>query len=204
MKSGRKQDSSPSSSQPIKRGLLPLLIVLFTACSGHGIYIVHDPLSAGEHNDLAVAYEERGEYDLAIDHLDRAIWKDPGNPLFFTNRGNVLLKRGDETEALKDFEKAIEIDPDYLDAINNLCFVRASRGRPLLSCPDLMREQLEKRRELPWQFLDTAGLVLKSMDAPGMPIETFRDAISRCAGCSKEQLAWLKERVKSLEDRCPK
>lgn len=204
MESGRKRDSSPSSSNPIKKALLPLLIVLFTACSGHGIYIVHDPLSAGEHNDLAVAYEERGEYDLAIDHLSRAIRKDPENPLFFTNRGNVLLKRGDETKALEDFEKAIEIDPDYLDAINNLCFVRVSRGRSLHSCPELIREQLEERRELPWQFLDTAGLVLESMDAPGMPIETIRNAIPRCAGCSKEQLAELKERVKSLEDRCPK
>ncbi len=204
MKSGRKRDSSHSTSHPIKWGLLPLLTVLFTACSGHGIYIVHDPLSAGEHNDLAVAYEERGEYDLAIDHLNRAIRKDPGNPLFFTNRGNVLLKRGDEEKALEDFEKAIEIDHDYLDAINNLCFVRASRGRSLHSCPELIREQLENRRELPWQFLDTAGLVLKSMDAPGRAIETYREAISRCAGCSKEQLAWLERRVKSLEDRYPK
>ncbi len=204
MKSGRKRDSSPSLSHPIKRTLLPLLTVLFTACSGHGIYVVHDPLSAGEHNDLAVAYEERGEYDLAIDHLNRAIRKDFGNPLFFTNRGNVLLKRGDEESALEDFEKAIEIDPDYLDAINNLCFVRASRGGSLYSCPELIREQLEKRRELPWQFLDTAGLVLESMDAPGMPIETFRDAVSRCAGCSKEQLASLKQRVQNLEDRYPK
>lgn len=200
MKNGKKQDFSRFSLTHSERAVLFLLITLCAACSGHGIYIINDPLSANEHNDLAVIYEEKGEFDLAIEHLSKAIKKDRNNPLYRTNRGNVLLKTGDENGALKDFEKAIEIDPDFLDGINNLCYVRASRRLPLRSCPDLIERQLKNEKPLPWQFYDTAGLVYTRMRKPGKAKEMYEGAISLCGGCSEKELEELNNKVDALEE----
>lgn len=199
MENGIKQGFLRSSSTRVNRAIALLIVFLFAACSGHGIYIMNDPLSADEHNDLAVIYEERGDYDLAIQHLKRAIRKDRENPLYRTNRGNVRLKMGDEKGALQDFEKATEIDPDCLEAINNLCFTRASKGLPLRACPGLVERQLASRKELPREFYDTAGLVYTRMEKPERAKEMYEGALSRCGGCSEKERAKLNNMIEALK-----
>lgn len=199
MENGKKPGISRSSSTRVKRAGFLLIVFFFAGCSGHGIYIMNDPLRADEHNDLAVIYEKRGDYELAIQHLKRAIRKDRENPLYRTNRGNVRLKMGDEKGALKDFEKATEIDPDFLEAINNLCFTRASRGLPLRACPGLIERQLASRKELPREFYDTAGLVYTRMEKPERAKEMYEGALARCGGCSEKERVQLKNMIEALK-----
>jgi tetratricopeptide (TPR) repeat protein len=57
----------------------------------------------------------------AVDYLNQAIVKDPTNPMLYNAVGSVYedgLK--DSGEAEKNFSKALEIDPEYIDAVSNL------------------------------------------------------------------------------------
>jgi tetratricopeptide (TPR) repeat protein len=57
----------------------------------------------------------------AVNYLNRAIEKDPANPMLYNAIGSVYedgLKNSEESE--KNFLKALEIDPEYVDAISNL------------------------------------------------------------------------------------
>ncbi|MBI2194738.1 MAG: tetratricopeptide repeat protein [Planctomycetes bacterium] len=90
------------------------------------------PLAAAEHNDLAVFYEKRDRLTEARQHYDRAIEMEPGRALYFFNRANLLyrLLSGTEAEeALWNYRKALELNPDYPDAHNNLACVLMGLGR---------------------------------------------------------------------------
>ena len=49
---------------------------------------------------------------------------DPEHETAWNNRGVAYEKKGQLARALKDFEKAIEIKPDYEKALNNRKRVR--------------------------------------------------------------------------------
>jgi tetratricopeptide (TPR) repeat protein len=57
----------------------------------------------------------------AVAYLNQAIDKDPANPMLYNAIGSVYedgLK--DSPQAEKNFSKALELDPEYIDAISNL------------------------------------------------------------------------------------
>ena len=45
--------------------------------------------------------------------------KEPNNPIVYFNIGTVLNDMGSFDEAVKSFERAIELKPDYFDALFN-------------------------------------------------------------------------------------
>lgn len=197
MTGGKKRVFSHSLLRNGKRALL-LILLSHIACSGHGIYIVNDPLSAKEHNDLAVIYEEQGELELAIEHYSRAISREPENPLFRVNRGNTLVKRGDLRKGIRDYERALELDPDNIEGINNLCHARAAGGYSLSPCLGPLEIQLKSGRNLPWEFYDTAGQVYLIRGMGDKARCMFESALTRCNGCSREEISQLQEKIEAL------
>jgi tetratricopeptide (TPR) repeat protein len=73
---------------------------------------------------------ERGEYDLAIDSLSKALYEDPN----FVN-AHILLakayrkKKGAYLESVKYLKKAIELDDDNLGAYNLLAELYIEKGK---------------------------------------------------------------------------
>jgi tetratricopeptide (TPR) repeat protein len=55
-------------------------------------------------------YTDKGEYDLAIKDLDKAIALNP-HPMAFGNRGDVYVKKGEYDRAIADFSEAIRRAP---------------------------------------------------------------------------------------------
>ena len=49
-----------------------LFALLLGGCALPRVIVLNDPLDAAGHNDLGVAYEQRGEFDLAVREYDRA------------------------------------------------------------------------------------------------------------------------------------
>jgi tetratricopeptide (TPR) repeat protein len=66
----------------------------------------------------AWAYNEIGDFDLAIKDYDKAIELDPKYTHAYNSRGNTYNKKGDYDSAIKDYDKAIELDPKYAYAYN--------------------------------------------------------------------------------------
>ncbi|MCB1364415.1 MAG: adenylate/guanylate cyclase domain-containing protein [Rhodobacteraceae bacterium] len=61
----------------------------------------------------AVLARWRGDLDFAQTMIDRAVAKMPDNALTLFTRGEVLLAAGRLTEAVKDIERAIRLDPAF-------------------------------------------------------------------------------------------
>jgi Tfp pilus assembly protein PilF len=94
------------------------------------LVILHDPLSAPEHNDLGVAYEARGELDLAEREYRAAVHRDKHYALGWTNLGNVAAARQRWPEARGRYRRAVREAPQSPDALNNLAVALLRSGRP--------------------------------------------------------------------------
>lgn len=111
---------------PKKRGnflgfFLPFLLILsLSGCSISKTIISRDPLTPEEHLNLGVAYERKGELDLAIREYKLASKK---LPLAYFYLGNAYFLKN-ELEIAKDYYKeAIKKDPSNADAYNNLAWL---------------------------------------------------------------------------------
>lgn len=104
--------------------LLSLLVVLWLCgCSLPRIIVLNDPLDARQHNDLGVAYQQRGESDLALREYDRAAKLEPQWARPLINRGNVLAEQGEWRQAEKSYRQALRREPGNDEAMNNLAWV---------------------------------------------------------------------------------
>jgi tetratricopeptide (TPR) repeat protein len=70
--------------------------------------------------NLIDVYERTKNSDKALALTRTAVEKDPKNKVFRYAYGVFLLKQDKFTEAIEQFKKAVEIDPNYGDAIYNL------------------------------------------------------------------------------------
>lgn len=62
-------------------------------------------------NNRAVAYMQKGQFDLALPDLDKTIGRDPKHYGALINRGIVLMKKKEHRRAIEDLSKAIELAP---------------------------------------------------------------------------------------------
>lgn len=66
---------------------------------------IYDPML------LANRYWITGKLEDAIQQFELAAKREPDNPYYFVNIGQVYIQMGKPTEALKQFQRAIEINP---------------------------------------------------------------------------------------------
>jgi len=87
-----------------------------------------DPSSASAHLNLAVAFVQADKLGDAEAHYRQAL---PGRPTAETHNGlgYVLARQGRTDEAYAEFHKAIEVDPKYTPAYNNLADALARQGK---------------------------------------------------------------------------
>lgn len=111
-----------------------------SACSR--FVILHDPLSAEEHNDLGVAYESAGKLDLAKREYRRALRLDGDLTVARVNLGNVEAASGRWSVAEKHYRRALRQAPDHPRALNNLAWVLFRQDRKLDEAERLARRAL--------------------------------------------------------------
>ena len=108
---------------------LPVIALALAACTPFRVVVLSDPLSAQEHVDLGVAYENQGLFDLAKKEYRKAadLRNDWSIPIF--NLGNVAYKENDLNAAEDCYRKALTFDPINPDIMNNLAVVLHESGR---------------------------------------------------------------------------
>ncbi len=104
-----------------------------------------------------MAHYRKGNPIQAIDDLSKAIAIKP-DPRFFDDRGNLLVKQGELDRAITDFNKAIEIAPQYAKAYGDRGLVRLIRGEATQSELDF-RKCFELDSALEPQFKSAANQV---------------------------------------------
>lgn len=79
---------------------------------------------------LITAYLMRNQPDKALEAVTVLEKKQPDNPLTHTTKGMVLLAKKDIANAQKSFERALELRPTYLPAVNNLALIDLRQKKP--------------------------------------------------------------------------
>lgn len=106
-----------------------LLILGLTACSGGQIRQGSDPKAAEINMRLGINYMQRGEYEIALEKLEKSLQQDPSLPSTH-NTIALLYQQLDETEkAEHHFEQSITQNPEYSQAHNNFGVFLCQQGR---------------------------------------------------------------------------
>ncbi len=87
------------------------------------------PASVKTWENLAVQFEETGQYEEAIAACNVALGIYPDNPSSYLKRGTYYTRIMMNDDAEKDFRKALSINPGYIQAGINLAVVLANTGK---------------------------------------------------------------------------
>ena len=112
------------------RRLLAACALMSLASCSH-LVVLHDPLSATEHNDLGVVYESTGRADLAAREYKKALRLEPRFARARVNLGNIEAGRGKWPKAEGHYRRALRDSTTDYDAMNNLAVALLRQGRNL-------------------------------------------------------------------------
>ena len=65
------------------------------------------------YNNRGTAYDDKGDYDRAIQDFNEAVRLDPNAESAYYGRGYAYKKKGDYDRAIQDFNEAIHLNPNF-------------------------------------------------------------------------------------------
>jgi tetratricopeptide (TPR) repeat protein len=99
--------------------------------------------------EQAQLFLETGENEKLISSLKESIAADPENPNFYRIIGGTYEQMGDTESALKNYEIALELKPDFGDVIYNIGAIYVNRAAVLYNeANDLPLDEMEKYNEI--------------------------------------------------------
>src|SRR5659263_453854 len=152
----------PRLRERISAGVPVLLLVLLLAggCSRiPKIIILEDPLTAAEHVELGVAYERKGELDLARREYERALRKDRKFYRARLNLGNIFLTKKEYGKAREEYRLALELRPGDAEATNNLSWAAIFSGEGIDEALARMESVVSIPTGRQANLLDTLGVL---------------------------------------------
>ncbi|OGR85008.1 MAG: hypothetical protein A2901_06080 [Elusimicrobia bacterium RIFCSPLOWO2_01_FULL_54_10] len=119
-----------------------------------------DPLSPGEHVQLAGAYEANGQTALAKKQYESALRSNKKHVPALIGLGNIAFNREDWKKAKRYYRRAVKIDPGNAGAANNLAMTHLKQNKRLDEAQKLIEDRLEASGELKPYLLDTLEQVI--------------------------------------------
>lgn len=175
------------------------VIILIPGCAHiRSALTYEDPLTAVENNNLGVAYEREGKYDLAVREYKRAIEKDGEFTVAMINLANVYFKTDRMQRAKKYYVKALETDPSNLVARNNLANLYIKAENDYEYAMELLTEIEIPVQQLPAYYLDTLGHLYQSLGDTDRAIEKYKLACTQLTE-DDELEKILDEKLKELQ-----
>lgn len=126
----------------------------------------------------AVRLEEEGKYALAAQTYREILQKDPKSLLAWTNLGNAEMQLGRPVPAEEAFRKALELDPEAADTLNNLAWLLYEQKRVEEAEP-FARRAATARAPDTWMRLDTLARILAARGNCAEAETAFRQALAQ-------------------------
>ena len=98
------------------RNIVGIVLVVLI---GLGVWSMVSTKMKWKYSDLGLAEYEKGNYQEAIEHYDKAIGSNPSDAFLYNNRGLAYVEFKKHDKAILDYNKAIELKPDYAVAYCN-------------------------------------------------------------------------------------
>ena len=86
-------------------------------------FLQDTPELAGPYTNLALIYFKKKEYDQSLELVNKALLRNPKQAQAYQLRGQIFLAKRKINDAKKDYIKAIELKPDYINAHYNLALL---------------------------------------------------------------------------------
>lgn len=131
---------------------------------------------------LGVSNARVGKYEESVKHYNsaeiiaRATEPKRLTALFYFQYGSALERKGDYSESVKYFEKALELNPDFYEAANYLGYMWAERGENLERAKELI-ERAIKAEPKNNAYLDSLAWVLFKLGKPREALPYMRQAV---------------------------
>lgn len=126
----------------------------------------------------AVRLEEEGKFALAAQAYREILQKDPRALLAWTNLGNAEMQLGRAAAAEEAFRKALELDSDAADTLNNLAWLLYEQKRFDEAEPFARRAATTKAPDA-WMRLDTLARILAARGECTEAEVTFGQALAQ-------------------------
>lgn len=79
-----------------------------------------EPQNENTNSALVTLYNEMGHGDVALQALKENIAKNPNNPIFVAQLGDIYMNKGEYDAAIEQYDKALKIDANFADALRNI------------------------------------------------------------------------------------
>lgn len=77
-------------------------------------------------------YYQMGDMERYKELIVQVLEQDPNNPVLYYNLGVTTAAMGETDQAMEYYEKAIELDPEMINAYNNLALMTIDKRNPLV------------------------------------------------------------------------
>ncbi len=168
-----------------------------SACSLPRIIVLHDPLTADEHDNLGRVYESQGKFDLALEQYREALIKDKKHLPSLLLLGDLSFRTSNYPEAESAYTKALKLDPKNGDVMNNLAWVYLRTGKNLDKAKELVTQALTINPAHRPYYLDTLGVVFLKLGNAAEAITVLHEAADTLP---KERTDLLAETTGHLAD----
>lgn len=108
-----------------------------------------------DYYNLANVAAGLGDHDFAVPHYERALEMEPSNPQYWHNLGTSLLKTKRKNEGLAAYNKALDLDPNLVEALitkGNVLVMTGGKSQEALKCFERAK-QLEPEAVSRWRHL---------------------------------------------------
>jgi tetratricopeptide (TPR) repeat protein len=131
----------------------------------------------------------------ATELFQRVVALDPNNSQARVYLGRNLLKQGNKDEAIAQWKKAVEADPDNLSALSSLTRTLAQLRMPEAEEYLARLDALQKRQELTDRVKQLNNFALQAANDNNWPqaISQMQEAIKLCQQCP--QLGILRKNI---------
>lgn len=130
----------------------------------------------------ALAYNRLKKYDKAVEELTaaevvaRATAPEQLTHFFYFQMGAAHERNKDRAQAAKYFEKCLEMQPDFAEALNYLGYMWAENGENLERAKELIEKAVNQEPENA-AFLDSMAWVLYKLNQPKPALEWMLKAM---------------------------
>ena len=149
---------------------------LTQAEQGYRAVLAVEPRNADALHLLGVVAHQRGQNDVALDLIERAIGQNARVAAFHANHGNVLGQLGRYVEAAAAYHRAVELQPQHVEAYAALAGALLQQGR----LPDALaaiERALALRPHDAGKHVNR-GIILQGLGKSDAAIAAYRHAIS--------------------------
>lgn len=158
--------------------------------------VIHSPDPNAAAIRTAVQLEEQGKYGLAANAYREIIQKDPKSLLAWTNLGNAEMQAGRRPAAEEAFRKALELDPEAADTLNNLAWLLYEEKRMDEAEPIARRAAVAPAPDA-WTRLDTLARILAARGECDEAKVKFRQAVEQIPASRSTERAEIEQAAKS-------